>query len=210
MASVNWSRQLEQLEAEETPYDVTFNVYEKETKIGRVKAHKMVLAIASPVFRGQFFTCDTQDKTVSEIDIYDTTYSTFQVMIDVIYNKYSLTRWLGFSKMEQVLDMHNLVKRYMLDDLFVVTKEGLYTFFLSYENLVDSAVVARHYFGTDLEAEVKQLHSRCVKKLKCYISGPDGGSLAAKFLEDHADKLEAAGKLLVHSKGINCSRVSKD
>jgi len=204
MATVNWSRQLEQLEAEEIPYDVTFNVYEKGTKIGRVKAHKMVLAIASPVFRGQFFTCDTQDRTASEIDIYDTTYSAFQVMIDVIYSKYSLTWWQGSSNIEEVFDMLSLVRRYMIDDLVAVTKEGLATFVLSYENLVDSVAIAERYFGTDLESESKQLHLRCVKKLKCYISGPDGGSLAAKFLEDHADKLEAAVKLLGHSQVINC------
>merc|ERR1712181_169664 len=93
----------------------------------------------------------------------------------------------------------------MLDDLVAVTKEGLATFFLSYETLVDSAAIAEGYFGTTLEVEAKQLHSRCVKKLKCSISGPEGGFLAAKFLEGHhADNVEAAGKLLVHSKGINC------
>merc|ERR1712181_156434 len=58
--------------------------------------------------------------------------------------------------------------------------------------------------GTNLEAEAKQLHLRCVKKLKCYISGPEGGTLAAKVMEDHADKLEAAVKLLGFSKDINC------
>ena len=98
----------------------------------------------------------------------------------------------------------------MIDDLVAVTEKGLSTFFLSYENLVEPAAIAERYFGTDLEAESKQLHLRCVKKLKCYISGPDGGSLAAKFLEDQADEMEAAGKLLVHSKETNCTRVTKD
>ena len=210
MASINWSRQLEQLWGGEIPYDVTFNVYDEGTKIGRVKAHKMVLAIASPVFRGQFFTCDTQDKNASEIDIYDTTFSAFHIMIAVIYSKDSLIGWLVSAKIEEVFDMLNLVRRYMFDDLVAVTKEGLSNFFLSYENLVDSAAIAERYFGTDVEAEAKQLHSRCVKKLKCSISGPEGGFLAAKFLEDHADKVKAAGKLLLHSKKINCTRVTKD
>ena len=77
--SVNWSRMLEQLEGEEIPYDVTFNVFEEGALIGSVKAHKMLLAIVSPVFKAQFFTRDTLDKTAEEINIYcqTNTYSAF-------------------------------------------------------------------------------------------------------------------------------------
>ena len=209
MTSFDWTRQFEQLEGEEIPYDVTFDVYEEGTLIGSIKAHKVVLAIASPVFKAQFFTCDTQDKNASKIDIYDTTYSAFYTMIAAIYNKHSLAVCLSFAKVKEVFELLKLARKYMIDDQTDVVEESLATFSLSYENLADSAAIAEHYFGTNLEAESKQLHLRCVKKLKCYISGPEGGTLAAKFLEDHADKLEAAGKLLVHSKDTNCSRVTK-
>jgi len=204
MTSFDWSRQFEQVGDGEIPYDITFNVYEEGTFIGSIKAHKVVLAINSPVFEKQFFTCDTQDKNASEMDIYDTTYSAFHIMIADIYNKHSLIEWLNVAKVEQVFDVLKLLKRYMMDDQVAVAEKSLATFSLSYANLVDSATIAKHYFSTTMEAEAKQLYSQCVKKLKCFISGPNGGSLAAKFLEDHADNMEAAGKLLIHSKDINC------
>jgi len=204
MTSFDWSRQFEQHGNGEIPYDITFNVYEEETFIGNIKAHKVVLAIKSPVFKGQFFTCDTQDKNASEIDIYDTTYSAFYIMIADLYIKHALFDWLNSAKVEQVFDVLKLLRRYMLDLQVGLAEVSLATFSLLYDNLVESATIAERYFGTTLEAEAKQLHSRCVKRLKCYISGPDGGSLAAKFLGDHAGNMEAAGKLLLHSKDINC------
>ena len=53
----NWGKFLEA--DSDLPTDVVFRVEEKlgkdETKAGTVSAHKLLLAVASPVFRKQFF-----------------------------------------------------------------------------------------------------------------------------------------------------------
>merc|ERR1719370_1309887 len=204
MTTVNWKRKLGEVEGEEIPFDVTFNVYEEGTLIGEVKAHKTLLAIASPVFKGQFFTCDTKDKNAVKIDIYDTTYSAFHIMIADVYSKHSLKDWLEAAKIGEVFEVLNLVKRYMMDDQVAVAEESLATFSLTWHNIVDSAATAERFFATELEPQAKQLHLRCVKLLKLFISGPHGGHSAADFLEHHLDKLEPASKLLMQSRDINC------
>ena len=115
MTSFDWSRQFEQPGDGEIPYNITFNGYEEGTFIGSIKAHKEFLAINSPVFEKQFYTCDTRDKNASEIDIYDTTYSAFYIMIADLYIKHSLIDWLNGAKVEQVFDVLKLLRRYMLD-----------------------------------------------------------------------------------------------
>jgi len=210
MTTINWKRQLGNVEGGEIPFDVAFNIYEEGTLSGKVKAHKNLLAFASPVFKGQFFTCDTQDKNAAEINIYDTTYWAFNLMIADVYSKHSLKEWLSVAKIGEVFEVLKLVKRYMIDDQVAATEKSLATCSLTWRNIVDSAATAECFFATDLEPEAKQLHLRCVKTLKYFISGPEGGCRAAKFVEDHLDKLEAASKLLVQSKELHCPNCEHD
>ena len=65
-STIDWKSRLGEVEGEEIPFDITFNVFEEGTLMGGIQAHKMVLAIASPVFKRQFFTCDTQDKSAAD------------------------------------------------------------------------------------------------------------------------------------------------
>lgn len=213
MTTIDWRRQLGNVEGEEIPFDVTFNIYEEGTLSGKVKAHKTLLAFASPVFKGQFFTCDTQDKNAAEINIYDTTYFAFNLMITDVYSKskHTLKEWLeGFAKIGEVFEVLKLVKRYMIDDQVAATEKSLANCSLTWSNIVDSAATAERFFATDLEPEAKQLHLRCVKMLRFFISGPDGGCRAAQFVEDHLDRLEVASKLLVQSKEHHCPNCEHD
>ena len=209
MTTINWKRQLGEVEGEEIPFDISFNVFEEGVLIGSIKAHKTVLAIASPVFKRQFFTCDTRDKNAAEIDIYDTTYSAFNIMIADVYSKHSLREWLSIAKIEKVFEVLKLVKKYMIDDQVAVAEKSLDTFSLTYDNIVDSATTAEHFFSTEMEAEARLLYLRCVKKLKLFISGPEGGFGAAGFVQRNLDQMEAACKLLVHTRDIDCNRVTK-
>lgn len=207
--TIDWKSRLGEVEGEEIPFDITFNVFEEGTLMGGIQAHKMVLAIASPVFKRQFFTCDTQDKSAAEIDIYDTTYSAFHIMIADVYSKFSLKEWLGTAEVGEVFEVLKLVKKYMIDDQVAVAEKSLDTFSLTYDNIVDSATTAEHFFATEMEAEARLLYLRCVKKLKLFISGPEGGFGAAGFVQRHLDQMEAACKLLVHTRDIDCNRVTK-
>jgi len=210
MTTINWKRQLGEVEGEEIPFDISFNVFEEGVLIGSIKAHKTVLAIASPVFKRQFFTCDTRDKNAAEIDVYDTTYSAFNIMIADVYSKHSLREWLSIAKIEKVFEVLKLVKKYMIDDQITVAEESLATFALNFHNIVESATTAEYFFATELEAEARQLHLRCVKILKFCVSGPDGGSRAAHFLERNLENMKTACKLLVLSGDINCPNCERD
>ena len=72
----------------ELPTDVTFNVIQSSGTY-RVKAHKLILAAVSPVFRRMFFANNENNFTTETeaIDITDSECFAFQKMINFIYSK---------------------------------------------------------------------------------------------------------------------------
>ena len=75
----------------ELPTDVTFNVVQSSGSY-RVKAHKLILAAVSPVFRRMFFANNENNFTTETeaIDITDSECFAFQKMINFIYSKVKL------------------------------------------------------------------------------------------------------------------------
>ena len=70
------------------PTDVTFNVIQSSGSY-RVKAHRLILAAVSPVFRRMFFANNENNFTTETeaIDITDSECFAFQKMINFIYSK---------------------------------------------------------------------------------------------------------------------------
>ena len=101
MAPIDWSDRITQLNKGfcEIPKDVKFKIVEtdcgEESKTGlvqEVEAHRMVLAMASDVFRTMFYGSGGmyQDVKEGEVVIKDTTKEAFEIMIGAVYNTVSM------------------------------------------------------------------------------------------------------------------------
>ena len=91
------------------PHDVKF-LFSSERK--EITAHKVVLAIASDVFKTEFFGHVKEPK--NEIEIVDVSFEAFKTMLEFIYNiKHNwLTKGLRF-----LAEMYYLAEKYILDTL---------------------------------------------------------------------------------------------
>ena len=106
-------RLFKSLDSESTPpTDVKFRFKDKEEAENELRAHKLILGIASDVFDREFFGSMKETKEV--IDIVDATHDVFKVMIEYIYNKQFC--WddydLGF-----LASLYYLADKYNIGDL---------------------------------------------------------------------------------------------
>ena len=99
------------------PTDVTFRFKQGDTQ-ATVGAHKVIIAMGSPVFAKQFY--GKLKETKEEIDIEETTQQSFKTMIDYIYGK--TMDWKSMT-VEQVFAIGNLAERYQVDELMKKVKE---------------------------------------------------------------------------------------
>ena len=79
---------------------------------GRVAAHKMPLAIGSPVFRKSFYGSDNQDNFAAVVDIKETTLITCQTMINLIYMQRSVAGVLQALSYDCLFEVFNLLQKY--------------------------------------------------------------------------------------------------
>jgi len=92
------------------PTDVKF-VFKQDDDVTEVKAHKMILAIASDVFEREFFG---SLKSEDEIVIPDVNKEVFQTMINYIYNKQIV---LKIHSPTFMASLYYLAEKYIIEDL---------------------------------------------------------------------------------------------
>ena len=83
---INWPACLPHLLEDDSqfPADVIFKIVEDD-KVHDIKAHKMLMAMASSVFR-KMFTLDFKEKNSNEVKIEETTQVAFQVGVYITTN----------------------------------------------------------------------------------------------------------------------------
>jgi len=155
------------------PTDVTFQVMGlsspvfsvtpvEEVLLGEVVGHKLILGMASPVFKGEFFGPAKETKDV--IPVRETTVEAFERMLDYIYNKN--IDWSGVSLLE-LYDVVNLAEKYHIPGLLEEIKMQIQGFPLTMDSLMDAFDTAIQFIQfPNISTILKQA---CAKFLKASL-----------------------------------------
>eukprot|EP00092_Neocalanus_flemingeri_P076197 GFUD01094473.1.p1 GENE.GFUD01094473.1~~GFUD01094473.1.p1 ORF type:complete len:394 (+),score=98.25 GFUD01094473.1:89-1270(+) len=156
------------------PTDVTFQIV---TSGNEVKAHKYVLALASPVFKKQFFG-DAKD-TKDVIPVPETTEESFKTMIDFTYGKE-----IDWKKMtiEELFNVANMAKKYLIDTLMKEVQKVFEEVPITEENVVTVAATAEEFRQFEDISNTLVLH--CAKFLKSVVNTQDQ---FVKYAAKHAN-----------------------
>jgi len=174
------------------PPDVTFKITEGGV-VHDVKVHKMILAMVSPVFRNMLFVHNTNNRSVTEIPIPQTTRPAFQAMIDAIYEITSMEVSLARKTVHEVFTVLILVDMYQIPELVLDVRKYLSTFPLTEDSVVEVASDAMEFLET-FQEDAENLLLLCAKFLKAKLT--DAASLL-RFVAENEDEKEAVHKLLV-------------
>ena len=177
------------------PTDVTFRFKQGDTQ-ATVGAHKVIIAMGSPVFAKQFY--GKLKETKEEIDIEETTQESFKAMIDYIYGK--TLDWKSMT-VEQVFAIGNLAERYQVPELMLNVMEVAMEFpVVDSNDAVAIASTAREF--SQFEGLRDVFLTRCSNFLKLTLKrSQDFVEFADKFAD--TDKCETVVKLIAMMKGEN-------
>ena len=158
----------------ELPPDVCFLVQGEGEESGgqskAVRAHRFVLGVVSPVFRGMFF--GPMSETAKEIEVKETTPEAFDVMIKYIYNppggdRFNLDQ-IGCP--QKLFELLALANRYQISTLATLSSDALGSLAITRDNMIFAATVAKMYKVAFEDASTK-LSVKCLKFLFATTSG---------------------------------------
>ena len=135
--------------------DVTFEI---EGKI--VRAHKLILAMASPVFMKMFFTSEFADKKAQEIPVKETTHEAFEVMVEAIYNTTSMQKTPLMKSAGDIFDVLNLAVKYEIPKMEITAKACLAAFPVTKDTLLTVASDAQAFL-VPFREEATEVLARC-------------------------------------------------
>jgi len=166
---INWSRRHASLlsESSSIPPDITFKFLEAGDD--SVSAHKMILALASPVFMKMLFVHNTLDKYATEIVLEHTTKPALQIMIDAIYDVVPMEKSLQGKSVDEVFAVLYLVHKYEIPEFELAVQNFLSTFPLTEDTVLDVAENAMDYLTT-FEEEAIQLLLSCAQFLSAKLN----------------------------------------
>jgi len=195
------------LDPSEIPYDITFVIEECGSK---VKAHKLIMAMCSPIFKKQFY--GELKEIEGEIVIKDATKDAFVTMLDFFY-----CRELDWEKktVEEFFEIANMAEKYQVNALKekieVAVREFLH---LSKENVVMVAAIVKKY--SQFEDLANYILEKCRVFLSSVLTLPDdyceyakkyvGSEFADVALELQAEMKEVGPNLKKCCKLNTCRR----
>ena len=181
----------------EIPSDIIFQIVEDEPKQNvshEVKAHKMILAMASPVFRKMFYVSETEDKTAKKIVVKETTVAAFQVMINAIYRMESIKDSLKEKTMDDIFAVLNMVVKYEIPELVLATRECLANFPIKEIKIALEIASATMKYSVIFQEEAQLLLLSCAKFLQPKFS--DANSVF-KFFADNPNHKDVIQELMI-------------
>ena len=176
------------------PPDVCFIVKEVDEtdgvdSIGKsIRAHKLLLAGSSSVFRGQFF--GSMKETGEVVEVKNTSPEAFGTMIRYIYRSPGATTFTlaAISCPQELIEVHELANRYQIRGLKEMTDSALDALVITRDNMIFTASIAEKYKNTEFEEISKKLQMRCLKFLYDTTSGAhDMVALIQKTKESFPD-----------------------
>eukprot|EP00092_Neocalanus_flemingeri_P021403 GFUD01023204.1.p1 GENE.GFUD01023204.1~~GFUD01023204.1.p1 ORF type:complete len:274 (+),score=65.02 GFUD01023204.1:51-872(+) len=120
------------------PTDVSFLFKDDGILVKEIKAHKMILAIASDVFNREFYGSMAED----EIEIKDASQEVFQKFIEFIYNK-PLT-WKDYD-LSFLSSLYYLAEKYNVEDLKDEIIASIPEHDVTKQNVLDIAILAEDH-----------------------------------------------------------------
>ena len=202
---IHWSLRLAQfLEASsEIPTDITFKIEDEIKEEKKVKAHRMVMGLASPVFRKMLFVTRTDDKEASEIFVEEAIVAAFRAMVDAIYNTKTIKESLKENTVHEMFAVLNLVKKYRIPELVLPTRDCLATYPLSEEVVLEVAGDAMKYLNI-FDEEAKELLLHCAKFLKPKFVGENSVFKFTAANKERGDVLLELFALMDNIKSEHC------
>ena len=119
------------------PFDITFVIEECGSEI---KAHKLIMAMGSPMCKKQFFGELRENK--HEILIVNTTKDAFVTLVDFLYGKE--VDWAK-KTIKDLFDVANMAEEYQIDALTEEIEEAAKRFPFAEQNVVLSAATAEQF-----------------------------------------------------------------
>jgi len=139
------------------PHDIKF-VFVLEKK--EISAHKVVLAIASDVFKTEFFGHLREPK--DSVEIVDVCYAVFKEMIEFIYN---INHCWWQRSIQFLGELYYLGEKYMLGSLKVKILESIQYSVPSTRSVVRMSLLADHYaFLEEFSDLLYELVMQCVEE----------------------------------------------
>ena len=197
-----WCRKADTLNpAVGIPTDVTFIIEDNGGEsVQEIKAHKMFLAMASPVFWNQFYGSMKDTKDV--IPIRETTKEAFDAMIDFIYEVDINWETKG---VVELFYLANMSKRYMIEEMEALVKKILENTPLTMETVVEIADIAEEFCQFDDTSSALFIH--CAKFLKSNLKTADSCLMFAAQYSD-TDMMATSVKLMETMEQLNQEKLS--
>ena len=156
------------------PFDITFVFEDCGFK---VKAHKLIMAMGSPVFKKQFYGELKEIK--DEIVIKDTTRNAFAAMVNTFYGKE--VKWKTKTA-EEIFEIVNMAEKYQLEVLMKDIEEALKEYPINEGDVVEIANIAEAYSKFEIPSQI--LLRTCTKFLSSVLLGKkDFVAFSAKYFE---------------------------
>merc|ERR1711892_793356 len=174
---------------------------DKETMLGEMHGHKLILGLFSPVFRKCFYGAAKETKDV--ITAKQTTLEAFKLLIDFIYSKD--IAWTTLSVLE-LYDVVNLAEKYDMPKLSEELKTSLEKTALSMDTVVQIADTAVQF--TQFPDMSSALLKRCSTFIKEELKTP---SRLFEFAKDQSGRGNEVTVLkLMAMIDVSCSNCRQD
>ena len=183
------------------PPDVFFLIQGIEEESGgcskTIGAHRFVLAAVSPVFRKMFF--GPMKETAEVIEVKETTPEAFDCMIKFIYHPQGgdIFKLNQISCPQKIFELLTLVNKYQilsLATLCTMAWDALNNLFITRENMIFTATVAKNYKKTFDDVSNKVL----VKCLKFLFDTTNGAGDIFALIKKTVDNFPGANLDILH------------
>ena len=148
--------------------DVTFRIEDYGADevgvVQDVKAHRIILAMASPVFMNMLFVSELKDKKLNVITVKETTLAAFKTMVETIYNTVVLKDGLQGKTVAEIFQVLDLVVKYQIPELQLAIRENLAAILVTEYNVMEVAEAAFLYSKL-FEEEAMLVLLKCAKYL---------------------------------------------
>ena len=187
----NWGAFLSQ--DSDLPPDVSFCIKaDEEDGVKILRAHKLLLAGVSPVFRQQFF--GPMKDTEKVVKVEETTSEAFDTMLSYIYKPPGKDTFrLDKKDCQKLFELLTLARKYMIPNLETVTLSTIETLAITRENMIFTATVATKYKKI-FDDVCKKLLAKCLEWLFKTTKG--AGDIFALIMETKKNFPEASLDIL--------------
>lgn len=167
-----------------------------------MKAHRIILAMASPVFMKMLFVSEFNDKKLNVITVKETTVAAFKTMVEAIYNTVGMEDGLQGKTLAETFHVLDLTIKYQIPELQLAVRESLASILVTEVNVMEVAETAFLYSKL-FEEEARLVLFKCAKYL--WIRFDNNITTTLQFVAKNQDYREVVFVLQVLMRDVACS-----